>query len=49
MTVLIHNLKTAWSTKISMQFWSSLDNLLYDANIIFQNSVDNFENVQKTC
>ena len=28
LTVLIHNLKTAWSTKISMPFLSSLDNLL---------------------
>ena len=28
LNVLIHNLKTAWSTKISMPFLSSLDNLL---------------------
>ena len=28
LTVLIHNLETAWPTKISMPFFSSLDNLL---------------------
>ena len=28
LTVLIHNLQTAWRTKISMPFLSSLDNLL---------------------
>ena len=32
-----------------MQFLSSLDNLLYDAYIIFQKSVDNFEIEHKTC
>ena len=32
-----------------MLFWSSLDNLLYDAYIIFQNDVDNFEIEHKTC
>ena len=39
----MHNLKTAWSTKISMQFLSSMVNLLQDAYIIFQEGVDNFE------
>ena len=28
LTVLIHNLKTTWPTKVSMPFLSSLDNLL---------------------
>ena len=28
LTVLIHNLKIAWPTNISMPFLSSLDNLL---------------------
>ena len=28
LTVLIHNLKTIWPTKMSMPFLSSLDNLL---------------------
>ena len=32
---LIHNLNTAWPTKISMSCFSSLDNLLQDAYIIF--------------
>ena len=43
LTVLIHNLKTAWPTKISMPFLSFLGNLLLDACIIFQDGVDNFE------
>ena len=41
--VLIHSLKTAGLTKISMPFLSSLDNLLKDACIIFWKSIDNFE------
>ena len=48
LTVLIHNLKTVWSTKISMPFLSFFDNLLLDAYIIFQKSVDNFETEHKT-
>ena len=36
LTVLIHNLKTAWPTKISMSFLSSLNNLPQDAYVIFQ-------------
>ena len=43
MTILIHKLKTACPTKISMPFLNSLDNLLQNAYIIFQKSVDNFE------
>ena len=35
LTVLIHNLKTAWPTKIAMPFLCSLDSLLQDAYIIF--------------
>ena len=31
LTVLIHNLKIAWRTQISMPFLSFLDNLLQDA------------------
>ena len=42
MTVLIHNIKTGKPSKIPMPFLSSLDNLLYDAYIIFQKDVDNF-------
>ena len=49
LTVLIHNLKIAWPTKMSMPFLSSLDNLLEDAYIIFENGVDNFEIEHKTC
>ena len=45
LTVLVHNLKTTWSTKIPMPFWSSLDNLLF----FFQKGVDNFEIEHKTC
>ena len=40
-TVLIYNLKPAWPTKTSMPFLSSLNNLLYDAYVIFQ-GVDYF-------
>ena len=40
---MIHNLKMAWPTKISMPFLSSLDNLLSDVHIIFREGVDNFE------
>ena len=36
LTVLIHNFKTAWPTKISVPFLSSLDYLLLDACIILQ-------------
>ena len=32
-----------------MPFLNSLDNLLYDAYIIFLKSVDNFEIEHKTC
>ena len=52
LTGLIHNLKTAWPTKISMPFLRSLDNLLSDAYIIFQKKnveIDNFEIAHKTC
>ena len=49
LTVLIHNLETTSPTKLSMPFLSSLDNLLYDAYIIFHKSVDNFEIAHKTC
>ena len=49
MTVLIHNLKTACPTKILMLFSSSLDNLLWEAYIISQKGVDNFEIEHKTC
>ena len=49
MTTLIHNLKTAGPTKILIPYISSLNNLLYDACIIFQKDVDNFEIEHKTC
>ena len=49
LNVLIFNLKTTWSTKISMPFLSSLDNLILDAYIIFQKGVDYFEIENKTC
>ena len=48
LTVLIHNLKTAWPTKILMPFLSPLDNLIWDACIIFRKGVDNFEIAHKT-
>ena len=35
--------------KISIPFFSSLDNLLKDAYIIFQKGVHNFEIEYKTC
>ena len=38
-TFLIYNLKTAWPTKISMPFLSSLANLLSVACSIFQQKV----------
>ena len=44
-----YNPGTAWCTKIIMPLFSFLDNLLQDACIIFQNSVDSFEIVDKTC
>ena len=46
-TVLNPNLKTAWSTKISMSSLSSLDNVLYDTRIIFRKNVDDFEIAHK--
>ena len=50
LTVLIQKrIKTAWSTKISMPFLSSVKNLLIDAYIIFQESVDSLEIEHKTC
>ena len=42
LTILIHNLKTTWSTKIPMPFLSSLDNLLYDAYTTLQTNVWQF-------
>ena len=36
LTILIHNLKTVWPTKIPMPFLSSLDKLLKVAYTIFQ-------------
>ena len=45
----INNSRTAWPTLILMLFLSSLDNLLYNAYIIFQKDVDNFEIEHKTC
>ena len=48
--VLINNSRTAGpSNKLLMLFPSFSENLLQDAYIIFQNSVDNFEIVHKTC
>ena len=47
--VLINNLRAAWSTSILMQFFSSLDNLLLDAYVIFQKGVNDFEIEHKTC
>ena len=44
----INNSKTACPTLILVLFLSSMDNLLYDAYIIFQKDVDNFEIEQKT-
>ena len=35
LTVLVHNLKTAWPTKFSMSFLSSLDNFFYKMHISF--------------
>ena len=49
MTVLIDNLKTAWTTNISMPLLSSLDNFLYHTYIIFQEGVENFEIDHETC
>ena len=46
---LIHNLRSAWLTKVSIPFLNSLHNLLYDAFIIFQQIVKNFEIAHKTC
>ena len=42
---LIRKLKTAWPTKISMSFLSSLDAYTF----FFSKSVDNFEITHKTC
>ena len=46
--VWINNSRTAWPTKNLMLFLSSLDNLLSDACIIFQEGLDNFEIEHKT-
>ena len=43
--VLINNPRTAWPT----YFFFDLDNLLYDAYIIFQKGVDDFEIEHKAC
>ena len=49
--VLFNNSRTAWPTYILVLFLSSLDSLLlvYDAYVIFQKGVDNFEIEHKTC
>ena len=44
----INNSRTAWPTKISVPFLSSLGNLLQDTYIIFQKGVDYFEIEHKT-
>ena len=49
LTVLIHNLKIAWPTKIQMSFLSSLNNLLKDAYFVYQAVIDYFEIEHKTC
>ena len=41
LTSLIYNLKTTRPTKISIPFFSSLDNLLSNAYFTFQKGVDN--------
>ena len=46
LTILIHNFKTAWPTKISMRFGIFLDNL---HKLYLKKSVNNFERVHKTC
>ena len=43
------NSRAIWLTYILMLFLNFLDNLLWDANIIFQKCVDNFEIEHKTC
>ena len=48
LTIFIHNLKTNGPIKISIPFFSFLDNLLKDAYIIFQKGVNNFEIEYKT-
>ena len=45
---LICNLKTAWRTKMSMPFLSSLNNF-YRMHFIFQKVVDYFEKEHTTC
>ena len=47
--VLINNSRAAWPIKISMPFLSFQDNMLWDACITFQNSVDNLEVAHKIC
>ena len=47
--VFINNSRTAWPTKILMPILSFSDNLLQNADIIFRNSVNNFEKENKTC
>ena len=41
--ILTNNSRTTWPTWILMLFLCLLDNLLWDAYIIFQKWVDNFE------
>ena len=45
--VFINNSRTALATKFLMPFLSFSDNLIQDAYVNFQNSVDNFEVVNK--
>ena len=47
--VLINNSRTSWRTKILMRSLSFIDNLLQDAYIRFQNSVDDFKKTHTTC
>ena len=47
--IWINNSRTAGPTSILMLFVNSLDNLQFDAHIIFQKGVDNFEIEHKTC
>ena len=49
LTVLIHNFRTSWPSKVSIPILSSLDSLLYNACIVLRKSVDNFEIAHETC
>ena len=47
--VLVHNVKAAMPTRVSVPFWGSLGDLLWDACVVFRVGVDCFEMERRAC